>query len=687
MFEHRYIKLFGTQDDYVAARDGRQFLECATAAITEDRTELNDRYQYSHRTTNSDDQRQGKYNSLDDINHYGGLEIIWGYWGWQWEDLEYNGQTLKGGHMIRLKTTSEYPQIYDGYRLQHINGLTSELGSSSQELKIGHFDNSNIISADNAFSYNVFLDKSVNTWNVESCVNMFMSSKDNFKTSGDNQMTDLYFTKPLMRSGPLFKGIYEGYPKLHYHSIEQFNVGQINMSYTYIGNPPGQDVANNQQYVQVVNDDALNTCYDYQYMKFYYNSSLQGSKYLYFDVNYTGDQVVIIPVQENSSYPFNFIFRCNKKWTLTPQQLGNIKSMPLISLRGMKVVDIDDATLDNYDYTQYDPNHSIFGGNVQVTFVNDTNKYQSPERYFQKYAINMFRNCYLYDVPLTYQAYREGHNIPTYMFSDLAGCVFQNLQKESPIVMRGFENYDNLLLTFNDANASYITKEPGNIVLHLSKSIDEPKTYGSIKQGSSSIRGSYIIRDSHIIITGNTVEPQTDGILKVYLNNKYENSKVCLDPDGETHRYVEFYQYGIIPDSQLELYSNKPVTLSTNWVDDSFISDNCEEIHMKGLTINYYPGEESWHSKLNYIYFYLLDNTNLRIVEMPLCNYTSWWRFDKAQNLDVPSLIESLQRHKDANKGIYGLTINRIVYDKLTEEQKAFVKSCANTVAIYENEE
>lgn len=55
MFEHRYIKLFGTQDDYVAARDGRQFLECATAAITEDRTELNDRYQYSHRTTNSDD--------------------------------------------------------------------------------------------------------------------------------------------------------------------------------------------------------------------------------------------------------------------------------------------------------------------------------------------------------------------------------------------------------------------------------------------------------------------------------------------------------------------------------------------------------------------------------------------------------------------------------------------------------
>lgn len=33
--------------------------------------------------------------------------------------------------MIRLKTTSEYPQIYDGYRLQHINGLTSELGSSS----------------------------------------------------------------------------------------------------------------------------------------------------------------------------------------------------------------------------------------------------------------------------------------------------------------------------------------------------------------------------------------------------------------------------------------------------------------------------------------------------------------------------------------------------------------------------
>lgn len=89
---------------------------------------------------------------------------------------------------------------------------------------------------------------------------------------------------------------------------------------------------------------------------------------------------------------------------------------------------------------------------------------------------------------------------------------------------------------------------------------------------------------------------------------------------------------------------------------------------MKGLTINYYPGEESWHSKLNYIYFYLLDNTNLRIVEMPLCNYTSWWRFDKAQNLDVPSLIESLQRHKDANKGIYGLTINRIVYDKLTEE-------------------
>lgn len=681
MFEHKYIKLFGTQDEYVAARDGRQFLECATAAIIEDRTELNDRYQYSKRTTNNDDQIQGKYNSLDDMNHYGGLEIIWGYWGWKWEDLEYNGEILKGGHMIKLKTTYRYPQIYDGYRLQHINNLTSEVSTRLGKVWIGHFDNSNIISANNAFSYGVIIDKTMNTWNVESCVNMFISSSENFYNSGDNQMTDLYLTRPLMKSGPLFREYYEGYPKLHYHSIESFNIGiidMINAPYIYIGNPPGQDIDNYQKYVQVVNDDALYTCYDYTYLKLGYQHIKRSSKHLYFDINYIGDQVVIIP---QLSCPGDFTFKCSKKWKLC----DSILTVPQYG-----IINIDDDTIDNYNYRQYDDDKDkfIFGYGT-ITFDQEytgTDKYKCPTRYFKKHAINMFRDCSFYSVPQTYQVYREGYNIPTYCFNDLQDCIFEDLQSEQPIVMTGFENYDNLNLTFIDRKASY-PSTVGNIVLHLSKSIDEPKTYGYIKQYNSTIQYSYIIRDSHIVLTGDQTDVPQNHILYVYLNNKYENSKVCLDPDGSNYRYVKFQQYGIVPDGSCELYSNKPITLASNWVNASYISDNCEEIHMKGLTLNYYPGDEEIHSKLNYIYFYLIDNTNLRIVEMPLCNYTSWWRFDKAQNLDIPSLIESIQRHKDAKKTIYGLTINRIVYDKLTEEQKSLITGYITSVAIYENEE
>ena len=148
IMEHKYIRTFSTEEDYQEALENRELEEAVVSAIIGDRDETPDEYQYSVRTTNNDNEVLGKFNHEDPIKYFGGLEIIWGYWGWRWYDVEYDGETLHGGQFDPIKDTTTYPEINDGYRLQHIDNL---IARTPKVTEVGYFDASNVVSAQSAF--------------------------------------------------------------------------------------------------------------------------------------------------------------------------------------------------------------------------------------------------------------------------------------------------------------------------------------------------------------------------------------------------------------------------------------------------------------------------------------------------------------------------------------------------------
>ena len=174
--EHKYIKLYDSQDEQQS--DEVNYEECCYYIIKNPNAGLDNEatYQYSIRTTNNDNEKLGHYYSVETPDVWSGLEIIWGYFGWEWIDYEWNEETLKGGNLFLKISTNTVRTIPDGNRLQHINNF---LGSQDNITHIETFDNSNIISAmtlngyrDNSTVRQLILD--ISDWNnVENAKGMF----------------------------------------------------------------------------------------------------------------------------------------------------------------------------------------------------------------------------------------------------------------------------------------------------------------------------------------------------------------------------------------------------------------------------------------------------------------------------------------------------------------------------------
>ena len=135
-------------------------------------------YQYSVRTTNNDNQVMGHYYSIEDVNNWSGLEIIWGYFGWEWTDFVWNEEILKGGNLFLKIKTNTVGSIPDGNRLQHINNF---LGSQDSINKIETFNNNNIISAETLNGFrsidsNRILTCDISDWNnIENAYGMWQN--------------------------------------------------------------------------------------------------------------------------------------------------------------------------------------------------------------------------------------------------------------------------------------------------------------------------------------------------------------------------------------------------------------------------------------------------------------------------------------------------------------------------------
>ena len=166
--EHKYITLFETQQGYDAAAPN--FIEVNWSAVkdTEHPEETPVPYQPSIRPTQGyepvdnvdvfpDSSVRMLWYTHDHIYKTFFLEIIWGYYGWEWVDYEYTDldtqetTTLKGGNLYKVKESTEVPSIPDGYRLEHINNF---LNSQNKVTHVCWFDTSNIKSMKNAFNKN-----------------------------------------------------------------------------------------------------------------------------------------------------------------------------------------------------------------------------------------------------------------------------------------------------------------------------------------------------------------------------------------------------------------------------------------------------------------------------------------------------------------------------------------------------
>ena len=191
--KHKWIKIYDTEEQRLNEEENWQdnYEECC---VSVDKNSLagdsnKEEYQYSVRTTNNDNEKKGTYYNIEIPHYWAGLEIIWGYFGWEYIDYEYNGQKLKGGNLFKKIECTTVKTIPDGLKLQHINNF---LGSQNKITKIEYFDNTNIISAENLVGYinnnfyNNFRETTIyiDNWpNVINAKGMFQNAKWNINNN------------------------------------------------------------------------------------------------------------------------------------------------------------------------------------------------------------------------------------------------------------------------------------------------------------------------------------------------------------------------------------------------------------------------------------------------------------------------------------------------------------------------
>lgn len=176
--EHKWIKLYNSSEEQQQDYEAGNYTECCYWIIKDpNANESNElTYQYSVRTTNNDNEKLGHYYGVEETDNWSGLEIIWGYFGWEWTEYTWNEQILQGGNLFLKIATQNVKTIPDGDRLQHINYF---LGSQDSVTNIEQFNNSNIISAMNLNGYRPTdtvrnLTLAISDWNnVENARGMF----------------------------------------------------------------------------------------------------------------------------------------------------------------------------------------------------------------------------------------------------------------------------------------------------------------------------------------------------------------------------------------------------------------------------------------------------------------------------------------------------------------------------------
>ena len=190
---HKYIRLYENEDDYNEDVNNHVIEECAYSLVNKNNNEIEQNYQPSHRITNNDNNVIFSYFNKDKINIWAGLNIIWGYFGFQKTNYEYNEENLIGGNFVFTKPMTVVKEVPDAYTLEHLNNFLLYAPNNSIT-EIQYFDTSNIKSASYVF-YNITVDCKINNdvlknWSNLKIINAFAQRINIYNSLNDNDIID-----------------------------------------------------------------------------------------------------------------------------------------------------------------------------------------------------------------------------------------------------------------------------------------------------------------------------------------------------------------------------------------------------------------------------------------------------------------------------------------------------------------
>lgn len=715
MFEHKYIRRYKTDEDYQESLDNRELEEAVVSAIVSDREELPDTYQYSTRKTNDDDKVLARFNAEDDIQYFGGLEIIWGYWGWVWNEIEYEGETLQGGHFDPIKNTTTYPMIQDGYRLQHINNLVQSTPSVNE---VGYFDASNIVSAVNAFNKSsAFVYISTYDWpKLKNADNMFYVISKDIMRGHDLNMPELVTMNAPMAS--IFR--YDDDVPIH------INLGKVEclyLPYSLYYNSEGcrNDYSSVTRFPVSSMITGLDNCYIFKIKQFsllsegefIYNGLIQSRANIDLEVTYEGDEVVVVPELSGfSRFKLSVPGKFGREHSSSASTNEVLVSCfgesdlsgyrhPLENRRYSKAVekglDID------YDYiTIKNPNGYLAGFYFKE---DDELPFYSKRNTAIMYSYCRFNNMEIeFDCSEGAYQYNDGFGIKA-AYAEFYNCRFDNCS----ITMKDILNHDLIKISISYSTGTVMDIGLSEYSELNEKHIDVSKVFlpdiDGIEFTNCSLNANANISNCTVkrsegygnygwTITGNmsnvTVEKgpsKYNGHPSYTFKGEFENCSFSAYGNNiyltaESGDYSSATITDINDQTTVRLSKCVKTAVLKGYISysDMFSNDNIlEEIYAEELMCYRYSASDTTES---YFVLDLSKNTVLRIL-----NLGKYWRTLKvnhAKLLDKDSLYDSIVRRGIEPTG--ELWLHRDVWSQYTQAEQDYIISQFNIVKIVEDE-
>ena len=639
VLQHQYIRLYNTEEEY--NNDNTRPQEICYSDIKDNDITENDakEYQYSIRITNNDNLIKGKYYDTDDIRLDAGLEIIWGYFGWQWTDFEINGETLKGGNFVQSRVMNTVKHIVDSNRLQHINDFLKYVPNVK---KIEEFDISTIKSASYlcnitdrtmAFTVPAFLFNLNNIINTNDTLFYFNSSNNNIICEAEIlQLHNIVvLNHPIFNAG---NSNIKGITKIEFEKLTNW-INEIN----YVLLLCAKNIVDKQLSLGIEKAIINNT------------DIISGIENVIFNYD-NDDNVIKYYIYANSITnikPINFV---DNKWN---------GYFYFITGTGDCELNIDlSVPLHTYMYFLYCYANII--GNIYIAVKNITPENKSCVKFQEFYLIYKSDNDIDAGIIQKFDIGEQNDDNKTYLNYN-SDNLFE-FENSYPILYIT-STFNNFLFNFTKASIDLYIKYINTSVINL-----------YYKNGvNNNINIDITIETNNQDINSNTI----NFVNQDFLYNTFTLNCLHLNNNEPLYVYANYitlrnFSNDIIIKSGItaNIYTNSNnVTIDYNLINGASINDNVKNIIL---------GE-------NCTYLWSLEITVLNIENIIITNTTGYYalEIDKITDIAKKDIFYNMiyTKCKNESKTLY---INAILYNSYTDEEKNNIISKWDSINVITND-